>query len=622
MNNAAITKLTGQVNLTAIMVTGGVDLAARMASDRLWTLDLMERDRNFMQEQCQYFQGQVLAYTSDGLLAYFSSAMDAVSCALEIQSTFIRAAANMQPRDVLSYTIGIHWGEISVTEQNISGSGIAIATSLKSEVQPSTIGISQSIYDYVRTGLPIAISYLGQKPQDLANNIYESIQVYQITPEGIIFTPPVVTPVVSTLPSYAIYQPPSQSIQSAINLDSVDITDFNEFGGGEFDGEFNEPAKELFDEIVLELENSDDLIKVKQLLFYACIHKWESDRTKLERVNLKGLIQELIELTLTFKQLKSLMAELIQTIDSEYAAIAAVIITEVGKLYADYQADDQETDMYDEIVQSLEDLNKDVIRIKRLIFYICRQALPPERSQTLTFKTAIQTLPDLYPTLESLRLRLKELTNSQPEYGTVVDIIVDDLSGIYPTRSALAVPPRPSLPTIIERPNERPTEPQYLTRIPTNLAPVAPPAQAPEIASGIAPLMAKYQPDTAESQLSLPEIPQLSAGDRQALIAKLELFDLRLEIMKYVNPLRAKILIFSVLNDNTQSTNENFAVLRTQELDDLLRDLLTVYKTYPDLEVKLKASAKRLHESSEYIQATSAIVKAIKPIYEQLGNAN
>jgi len=191
---------------------------------------------------------------------------------------------------------------------------------------------------------------------------------------------------------------------------------------------------------------------------------------------------------------------------------------------------------------------------------------------------------------------------------------VDDLSGIYPTRSALAAPPRPFLPTIIERP----TEPQYLTRIPTNLVPLAPPAQAPEIA----PLMAKYQPDTAESQLSLPEIPQLSAGDRQALIDKLELFDLRLEIMKYVNPLRAKILIFSVLNDNTQSTNENFAVLRTQELDDLLRDLLTVYKTYPDLEVKLKASAKRLHESSEYIQATSAIVKAIKPIYEQLGNAN
>jgi len=92
-------------------------------------------------------------------------------------------------------------------------------------------------------------------------------------------------------------------------------------------------------------------------------------------------------------------------------------------------------------------------------------------------------------------------------------------------------------------------------------------------------------------------------------------FKLRLEIMKYTNPLRAKILLFSTLKHKFDMTDQDWLLLKTHELDALLQNLFRSCKTIQDVENQLYKTAKSLQEPEENTQAANAIVQAMKPLY-------
>jgi class 3 adenylate cyclase len=71
------------------MVTDAVGFSARMSVDEEQTLTLIHRDQQCMQQLCQQYEGRVLKSTGDGLLMYFASAVQAVSCGLQIQRELV-----------------------------------------------------------------------------------------------------------------------------------------------------------------------------------------------------------------------------------------------------------------------------------------------------------------------------------------------------------------------------------------------------------------------------------------------------------------------------------------------------------------------------------------------------
>ncbi len=93
------------------------------------------------------------------------------------------------------------------------------------------------------------------------------------------------------------------------------------------------------------------------------------------------------------------------------------------------------------------------------------------------------------------------------------------------------------------------------------------------------------------------------------------LFDYRLGVMKYANPLRAKILIFSALNSDFKEGDHNWFNLKTYDLDGLIRRLLSVCKSYTDMEVLLYSAARRFKESDTSIQTASAVIRCLRPFY-------
>jgi len=94
-------------------------------------------------------------------------------------------------------------------------------------------------------------------------------------------------------------------------------------------------------------------------------------------------------------------------------------------------------------------------------------------------------------------------------------------------------------------------------------------------------------------------------------------FDLRLEVMKYTNPLRAKILIFSTIEQIFTFNQEDWLTIKSQELDDLLLRLFQECTTIEQLQYKLCETAKCLRDPSESNQASGAIIQALRPFYTQ-----
>jgi len=556
MNNQMLAQESKNA-LAVIMISGAVDLEQRMLTDNQWTVSLLERDLNFIKEQCAFYNGQVLESTQIGLTAEFKDVVGAVKCALDTQKTLTRAAATMQPRDVLGHSIGMHFGHVNTTETKVSGVAITIANQLQLDANWGTIHISESIYNQVDSELDLAKNYA-------ANFIGERYlqKIYQVIPKG--FT--------TSIPD----------ININLDIDSIDINQTMH----EFNSEYLEPSKLLFDRIVNDLEVNPNIIEIKQLLLYICLNKWESDRLKLEKLNLRGLIQELLELAATPIQLKSLITKITETVEGEYTPIAATINNEISKLYIPNQAEPQ--DIYDEVIQSLQDESKDITRIKRLLFYLCKYDLGHLDINNLTLRIAIQELQNLYPSLETLRIRMKQALAliNQPEYTAIMDVVIDELSAIYPVRSPNFSPSQIVAPTDIQ---EATASHDFL--------PVEP----------LSNIVDQNIPNKDRSEEFI---------DQQ--IAELELFDLRLEIIKYLSPLRVKILIFSTLNNVAESTNESILAIRTYELDDMLRDLFYAYKNPEKLETQLKITAKQFKDIDEYQQAATVIMSALMSIYKKL----
>mgnify|MGYP005840111907 CR=1 FL=1 len=94
-----------------------------------------------------------------------------------------------------------------------------------------------------------------------------------------------------------------------------------------------------------------------------------------------------------------------------------------------------------------------------------------------------------------------------------------------------------------------------------------------------------------------------------------DLFDVRQKILQRTNPLRAKILVFSCLEREFVFSERDWSVLRTRELDTLLRRLLHSYPNITDLETKLYHTARSLDKPDEYAQVAQVILKVLAPVY-------
>ena len=162
--------------LATIVFIGVVDFAAHMEADPEQTQNLLYQDFQTITQICHQFEGQVLKSLENGLLVYFPSVSNAVNCAQEIQLAFGQLAEAIS-ESLLTYRIGIHFGDVIFSYSDIMGPGVNIATRVQAEAPPGGICMSEEVYEAVKNYLPLQPINIGQRQLE---GVKEPIPLYQL----------------------------------------------------------------------------------------------------------------------------------------------------------------------------------------------------------------------------------------------------------------------------------------------------------------------------------------------------------------------------------------------------------------------------------------------------------
>src|SRR5229473_2258122 len=123
-------------------------------------------------------KGRVVKRTGDGALIEFRSVVDAVRCAIEVQTGMIERNAGLPPERRIEFRVGIHLGDIvQESDGDLMGDGVNIATRLEGVAMPGAICLSEDAYRQVKARLDIAVNDLGATA---LKNIADPIRIYSL----------------------------------------------------------------------------------------------------------------------------------------------------------------------------------------------------------------------------------------------------------------------------------------------------------------------------------------------------------------------------------------------------------------------------------------------------------
>lgn len=164
--------------LAALLSADAVGYSKLMAADDVQTLRTLADYRGEMTRLAERYRGRVVDSPGDNVLAEFPSALDAMRCAVEMQSSLEERNRVLAPDRRMPFRIGIHLGDVMCEGGKIYGDGVNIAARLEGHADPGGICFSGSVYELVRGKLDARIEDLGEQT---LKNIPYPVRVYRVT---------------------------------------------------------------------------------------------------------------------------------------------------------------------------------------------------------------------------------------------------------------------------------------------------------------------------------------------------------------------------------------------------------------------------------------------------------
>lgn len=150
--------------LAAIMAADVVGFAGRMARDEAGTLSALDRLLNgIVKVQVEAHRGRIFKTLGDGVLAEFSSTLEAVSCAVGIQKSLAMEAVRTKTEDGLQLRIGVSVGDVVVQDGDLLGDGVNVAARLQSLADIGGLAVSSEVMAQIRGKIDIAFDDCGHK---------------------------------------------------------------------------------------------------------------------------------------------------------------------------------------------------------------------------------------------------------------------------------------------------------------------------------------------------------------------------------------------------------------------------------------------------------------------------
>lgn len=397
-------------------------------------------------------------------------------------------------------------------------------------------------------------------------------------------------------------------------------------------------SMDVFNEVVRYLDSHEEKLRIKKLIFCICKKYWENAPNILDGVAMEDLVKELVQLKTSKEQLTFSVYELVKNLNHPevYAGVAKVIIEQISKLYGDIAAYDTQLSPLEPAVNprftavnnavnngqynslrkvvSILENHLETERIQKLMFAACKKRWENDRSVINNYglTNIILEVRQNNPDFLSLRQTLNQIAeniNKKALYLALADIILTQLEPLYDTDSDYEEDESNSQifndqMVYLNDDCDSSAKTASFSSSRTRSKPV-------DFASSS---IALSQPQVGmELPFAEPaflnnnpsNFPQIPAYDP---------FEIRLEILHYANPLRAKILIFSLLFYPWDQSSQDWLTLRSYTLEDLLQQLIQSGKSLKDIEIQLYNIAHTQMDRDANVQTAGILVQALQRI--------
>ena len=164
--------------LAAIIAADVAGYSRLMGADEEGTVaELKAIRRELSDPKVKEHRGRIVNTTGDGLLIEFSSVVDAVRCAVEVQHAMAERNVDVPPDRRIELRMGINLGDIIKDGRDIFADGVNVAARLEALAEPGGICVSRVVRDQVRDKLAFSFEDMGEQQ---VKNIARPVHVYRV----------------------------------------------------------------------------------------------------------------------------------------------------------------------------------------------------------------------------------------------------------------------------------------------------------------------------------------------------------------------------------------------------------------------------------------------------------
>ena len=161
--------------LTAILYADVAGYSRLTGEDEEGTHRALSAYLDAITASIEKYNGTVLHFAGDAVLADFATVSDALICAAAVQQDLKERNKDLPDDRKVQFRIGVNLGEVIVDRNEIYGDGVNVAARLESLAEPGGICISDSVHTAVGNKLPLEYEFIGEQE---VKNIAKPVRAY------------------------------------------------------------------------------------------------------------------------------------------------------------------------------------------------------------------------------------------------------------------------------------------------------------------------------------------------------------------------------------------------------------------------------------------------------------
>jgi class 3 adenylate cyclase len=168
--------------IAAIMAADVAGYSRLVSEDEEETLRRLAAYREVFDDFIAKASGRIFSTAGDAVLAEFSSAVEAVRCAIDVQESLRTRNLAYPSSRQMNFRIGITIGDVVEREGDLLGDGVNIAARLEGIAPVGGICVSRNVYEQVANKLSVQFADIGEQQ---VKNIPTPVHAFTVAMTGV-----------------------------------------------------------------------------------------------------------------------------------------------------------------------------------------------------------------------------------------------------------------------------------------------------------------------------------------------------------------------------------------------------------------------------------------------------